>query len=287
MNMVIRADASTQIGMGHLMRCLALAQAWRESGGTAHFICADIPPPLKTRLQNEGMLLTCLDVAAGTENDMTRTIAFAQKIKADWVVLDGYQFGRAFQEAIKQADFRLFCIDDYGHASHYYADVVLNQNISADESLYKSREPYTRLKLGTQFVFLRREFLPWRSWKRTTPEVSRRILVTMGGSDPDNVTMQVINTLITLNNSRLEVQIIVGPGNPHVTALERKLSYAPCSMQLMKDPQNVASLMASADLAVSAEEARVGSWHSWVCQVALLFYQIIKIRLPELCTRRV
>src|SRR5438132_8156255 len=79
-------------------------------------------------------------------------------------------------------------IDDYGHAGHYSADVVVNQNISAKESLYTSRERYTRLCLGLDYVLLRREFKAWRERKREIAPIAKKGLVTMGGSDPENVT---------------------------------------------------------------------------------------------------
>ncbi len=252
MNIVIRADASTQIGTGHLMRCLALAQAWQESGGVVHFVCADIVPALETRLQKDGIRPICLDVVAGTENDMTRTVALARETKADWVVLDGYHFGSAYQKAIKQAELRLLCIDDYRHAGHYFADLVLNQNIFAEEALYESREPYTGLLLGTQFVLLRQEFWSWRGWKRTIPDVVKKVLVTIGGSDTDNVTQRVVNTLMCLDNTSFEVQIVVGPGNQNLPALRNALSTAPRSMRLLTDVADMPELMAWADVAISA-----------------------------------
>ena len=81
-------------------------------------------------------------------------------------MVDGYQFDTAYHRAIKTAGRRLLVIDDYGHADAYVADLVLNQNVHADESLYQARQPETRLLLGTRYAMLRREFWTWRGWRR-------------------------------------------------------------------------------------------------------------------------
>ena len=156
------------------------------------------------------------------------------------------------RKALKQAGARLLCIDDYGHAAHYSADLVLNQNISANEALYPNREPYTRLLLGTRYVMLRRQFRSWRGWKRTIPEVARKLLVTMGGGDPDNVTLKVVEAIKGIGDPQLEIQIVVGPENPNLDMLESALLSAPCPMRLLKDVTDMPALMAWADIAVSA-----------------------------------
>lgn len=249
------------------MRCLALAQAWQAKGGTVCFVCAEITPGLEVRLSHEGMEVIRIDVAPGSSSDIFRIITLAKEINADWMVLDGYHFKSDYQKAIKDSGFRLLCIDDYGHADHYHADLVMNQNISAEASIYNSREPYTKLLLGTHYVLLRKEFWLWREWSRTIPEKVRNILVTMGGSDPDNITLKVIHALAGLNDPGLDVRIIVGPGNPHLETLQKAidqnansqshhgnqpLSSGPCTIQLLQNVTDMPALMAWADVAISA-----------------------------------
>ena len=72
----------------------------------------------------------------------------------------------------------------------YCADLVLNQNIYAREELYKYRDFKTELLLGSPFVLLRSEFRSWRNRIRKNPDKAGKILVTLGGSDPDNVTLK-------------------------------------------------------------------------------------------------
>jgi UDP-2,4-diacetamido-2,4,6-trideoxy-beta-L-altropyranose hydrolase len=252
MKVLIRADASSRIGTGHVMRCLALAQACQERGATVRFLCAEVPAPLETRLSGEGVRVTRLAGDPDPEHDLAQTIALARGMAADWLVLDGYHFGSAYQEAIKRAGLSLLFLDDYGHADDYCADLVLNQNISAEASLYSQRKPGTRLLLGTRFCLLRREFWPWRGWKRAMTDSADKVLVTMGGSDPGDMTLLIVRELMALNDPRLAVRIVAGPGNRHVQALEEALLLAPCAMRLCRDVESMPELMAWADIAISA-----------------------------------
>lgn len=250
-NLLVRADANTHMGTGHVMRCLALAQAWQHAGGTAHFVCAEVPDGLATRLMAEGMVLHHLSQEPGGRQDAQRTVAIAQQVGATWVVEDGYHFGADYQRAIKDAGLRLLAIDDYGHAEHYVADLVLNQNICADESIYPNRETTTQLLLGTKYVLLRREFWSWRGWCRAIPDVARNILVTMGGGDPDNQTLKVIRAIQKIKEIDLSVVVVVGGGNPHLKVLEEAIARNP-SIRLTQNAINMPELMAWADVAVSA-----------------------------------
>jgi RimJ/RimL family protein N-acetyltransferase len=94
--------------------------------------------------------------------------------------------------------------------------------------------------------------LAWRNWKRDNPKVAKKVIVTMGGSDSDNVTLKVIRSLNSLNDPELEVKIVVGPANPNAESLKRELSLSSFTSHLLHDVDNVPELMAWADIAVSA-----------------------------------
>ncbi|NEO80442.1 hypothetical protein [Moorena sp. SIO4G3] len=84
----------------------------------------------ETRLQAEGIQVGHLCVPSGTAEDAEQTIAQAKALGATWVVVDGYHFGADYQRVIKKAGLRLLFIDDYGHAAHYWADLVLNSDLA-------------------------------------------------------------------------------------------------------------------------------------------------------------
>src|SRR5262249_6429779 len=111
-----------------------------------------------------------------------------------WLVLDGYHFDAAYQQTIRAAGYRLLVIDDMAHLPQYHAAGLLNQKMHAT-TLHYHCNPEAALLLGPRYALLRPEFRPWYGWQRSTPEVARKVLVTMGGSDPDNVTLQVVRAL--------------------------------------------------------------------------------------------
>ena len=255
--LLIRADASVSIGTGHIMRMIALGQAWQAQGGEVHFLCAEITPALEQRLASEGFHLLRIDATLGSPEDLSETMQLiSETLQADRqnarVVLDGYHFGSDYQLGIKAAGFKLLVVDDYGHADFYHADWVLNQNISAREELYAKRSPDTKLLLGPKFAMLRKEFLAYKGWQREIAPVAKKILVTLGGSDPDNVTLKVIQALIDFD---LHVKVVVGGSNPHLPDLQQVLENKktpPAKMELVINPADMPGLMAWADLAVAA-----------------------------------
>lgn len=256
--LVIRADANTQIGTGHIMRCLALAQAWQDGGGEAIFMMAMKVPALEERLKSEQMRVVNLLVEPGSSDDALQTANLALETKAIWVVVDGYHFSAGYQRIIKELGLRLVVIDDYGHAHHYYADFVLNQNIYAHDGLYANKAPYTQLLLGIRYVLLRREFTKWRTWQRKIPNVASKVLVTLGGADSENVTLQVIQALQQIRAEKLEVLVVLGASNPHYVEIESVIRDSPFPIQLQSNVENMSELMAWADIAISG-----GGTTSW------------------------
>ncbi|MGD1862376.1 MAG: UDP-2,4-diacetamido-2,4,6-trideoxy-beta-L-altropyranose hydrolase [Leptolyngbyaceae cyanobacterium] len=252
MNLLIRADASAQIGTGHIMRCLALAQAWQVEGNEVMFLMGTCAPDLESRLRSEGCAVTHHEELLGSRTDGDRTIALAQDLKTEIVVVDGYHFGAAYQLQLKQAGLRVLFIDDNGHAEHYYSDWVLNQNIYAHAGLYPHKASYTQLLLGTRYALLRKEFWPWRDWQREFAPSPHKILVTLGGSDPNNVTLKVIQALQQLETDTLEVVVVVGASNPHYEKLQGAIKTGKHQIELQSNVINMPELMAWADMAITA-----------------------------------
>jgi UDP-2,4-diacetamido-2,4,6-trideoxy-beta-L-altropyranose hydrolase len=237
--LLIRADASARIGTGHVMRCLALAEGWRRAGGPTHFVCAEITPALEARLHAGGCSWQRIAVRPGSAEDAQQTIQMAAEHSNPWVVCDGYPFGAEFQRAIKEAGLRLLLVDDYGHADHYCADFVLNQNLSARAEWYANRAPGTRLLLGPRYALLRDQFQAYRHWQRDIPAVARKVLVTLGGADPDNVTGKVIEALRDLD---VELKVVVGGSSPHFIG----------DTSVLRDVADMPDRMAWADVVISA-----------------------------------
>ncbi len=250
--LLIRTDAGIKTGTGHFMRCISLAQAWQDGGGRTIFLLGESAPQLEKRLVKEGTQILRQEAFPGSEEDALQTVAAARRENASWVVIDGYHFGAEFQEILKDGDFRCLFIDDYGHSEHYCADLVLNQNLSADVAPYVNREHYTQLMLGTEYALLRREFVRWCGWQRSVPDVARKILVTFGGGDPANVTLKAIRALRQIQLEGVEAKIIVGGSNPNFDSLREAVNGSSFRISLEQDVTDMPDLMGWADAAISA-----------------------------------
>src|SRR5438445_6676530 len=145
--LLIRADASAAIGTGHAMRCLALAQAWQDSGRNVVFAMAESAEAVRQRLLSESCEVVAVTAEPGSPEDSRQITALASERQAAWVVVDGYQFGAEYQRALKMAGFRVLLLDDSGHATHYFADLVLNQDVCECTPLYTSLEVWMSMIL--------------------------------------------------------------------------------------------------------------------------------------------
>ena len=249
--LTFRVDAGTQTGSGHLMRCLALAQAWKDSGGRVTFITACQSKGWLQRLRGEGFDLILLTHPYPDPGDWECTKNFLATQPDAWLVLDGYNFDEAYQRKIKDGGHRLMVIDDMAQLKHYYADIVLNQNLGAEQLKY-SCGSRTLLLLGARYALIRREFLVWRGWKREITDVARSILVTLGGSDTENQTFKIIQALPQANIPGLEATVVIGASNPHIDVLKTAAVRSPVPVRLITDALTMPELMAQADIAISA-----------------------------------
>ncbi len=249
--LLVRADANPAMGSGHVMRCLALAQAWGGRGGPVWFLSRCNNATLQQRIQAAGAEFLSLSPDASVPLDIQSTLTLLAELKAAYVVLDGYDFDSDYQRAVRAGGCRLLVIDDTVRLTHYDADILLNQNLGAAELKYDCNSDAVVL-LGPEYALLRREFIFWRSRLHTVPETARKILVTLGGSDPDNVTLNVIEALRRLETTRLQIRVVAGPANPHIEELRDAAAAFPGRLELLSAVSDMAPLMAWADLAITA-----------------------------------
>jgi UDP-2,4-diacetamido-2,4,6-trideoxy-beta-L-altropyranose hydrolase len=248
MKLLIRADANSHIGGGHVMRCLSLAAAWQARGGEVVFVTTGDTLANAIRQQNIE-LIQLADAMPSADEDARVTLEAAIQSAADGVLIDGYHFKADYLQAIHDAHYRCVYVDDDGVLSHYPADIVLNFNIHADASLYTGKiAPDTRLLLGLDYAPLRTQFAPYQQWQRTIPAAARHILVTFGWADPPNQTAKVVEALKRLPLP-YQARIVVGGGYNHLDDLRAALD---SNMELIVSAQDMPGLMQWADVAVSA-----------------------------------
>ncbi len=259
--LVIRADAGPEIGAGHVMRCLALAQAWQDKGGRCVFVTGCSAGSLVERLNLEGMDVCEAAGVTGSREDIEKLIAVARDFDAAWVVLDGYKFTAKNQKDIKDAGLKLLCVDDNTDYAEYYADIILNQNIHACEEMYPSEicQSYTKRLLGLKYCLLRRKFLAYRGNERKYSKCVCKIMLTMGGADPENVTGKFLEAFSDFDLDGLQVRVIVGANNKNYQLLKKQvngLDYG-CEIIFAADDEKMVETMLWADVSVSAAGSTV------------------------------
>ncbi|MBU0675244.1 MAG: UDP-2,4-diacetamido-2,4,6-trideoxy-beta-L-altropyranose hydrolase [Proteobacteria bacterium] len=253
MDILIRADAYPEIGAGHVMRCLALAHALKERQVDVTFVGRIDSELMRRRIADDGFNHVPLTMVWPSYEDLIVMAELVEKtVYVPLVVLDGYLFDLAYQQKISALGVKVVVIDDTAHHPTYHADLIINQNIYGKTLRYRN-ECDGRLLLGSEYAMIRPEFLGRKpSGPPVVPERARKILVSFGAGDPDNVTGLAVNALKETGLDDLEVKVVVGPLNRHIETLRRSLTVTSFKAELLTEVIDIASLLSWAELAVVA-----------------------------------
>jgi len=266
MNIAFRVDASAQSATGHIMRCLAFADALRECDVHIRFLSRHMPQHLRELLAGRGYEFADLETApAGPADELphaawlgtTQAADAAASRRAladrqwDWLIVDNYALDIRWESALRPAVRHILSIDDIANRRHD-CDVLLDQNFYCDmNDRYAGKVPaHCRMLLGPRFALLRQEFSRLREDVKGRMGPVRRMLVFFGGVDADNHTGATIAALADLDLSAIRVDVVIGATHPARDSLEsdcRKLGF-----ELHVQTDRMAELMAQADLAVGA-----------------------------------
>lgn len=267
MIVLIRADATPEIGSGHVMRCAALGVRMMARGAMVHFVCIDIHGRLASWLRDSGFGLTVLS-AAGVPDwraDLEATSGVACQIgHADLVIVDHYGLERQWESGMRPYARRILVIDDLADRDHD-CDLLLDQNLHDDaEGRYKRRLPQGALQfLGPKYALLRTEF-DGHALDRTRDGTVDRLLVFFGGTDLGNQTIKVIEALRVLGTRAPKCQIVLGPAYPFRDAVQECTENLP-NVEVLDATDQMSALMAQADLAIGT--CGVAAWER--CAVGL------------------
>lgn len=245
--LTIRADCSSTMGTGHVMRMIALGQAWQDTGGTVRFL-GDFKP-LAVRLINEKFEIIALEAPHPAPADLTTLLDVTEQ--GDIIVLDGYHFDPDFQQTVRNAGRKLLVVDDVCDRKNYEADILLNQNPDAASYAYHLNKEALSL-LGTRYTLLRKEFLRYTPDKSAKQEKASNILISFGGADPSNQTQRILEALAATETDDCSIKIVAGAANPHLKTLRGQVSSFSGDCELLIGVDDMASLMAWADLAIVA-----------------------------------
>ncbi len=273
MRIAFRTDASLQIGTGHVIRCLTLADSLREQGAQIIFICRPHDGHLISLIKQNGHPVLALAPAdqkltlpadpkhahwLGTtwESDAGQTqevLGGGQVL--DWLVVDHYGIDRRWEESMRPITRRILVIDDLADRPHD-CDLLLDQNLGRRAEHYRGlfkRPPKTLI--GPEFALLRHEFLKWRDHslkRRKFPEL-KNLLITMGGVDQYDATSKALDALKHCDlPTDLSVTVVMGPNAPWLAEVQSRAATMTRRTQVLAGVSNMAQLMAQSDLCIGA-----------------------------------
>jgi UDP-2,4-diacetamido-2,4,6-trideoxy-beta-L-altropyranose hydrolase len=256
LQIAFRVDSSRDVGSGHVMRCLSLADFLAARGDSCAFLCRPAPGDLIGEIERHGHTVirmpSLADESAISEPDDARaTDEGLARFGFDWLVVDHYHLGIEWERSVRPSAQDLLVIDDIGR--DHECSLLLDQNLSNPmHSRYRRTLSEEKLLMGPQYALLRAEFAASRAAAvQRRGGMLGRFLVSMGGSDPSNATAKALAGLESAWQHGWHVDVIVGAGNPNSKSIESICSRLPAA-KLHVQASNMAQLMSSADCAIGA-----------------------------------
>ena len=281
MKFIFRADASLQMGTGHVMRCLTLADALKAQGAECQFICREHPGNLIEHIKHKGYRvhalaltppvgasLLAMNVPATTsqlahaawlgatqEQDATECATVLAELRPDWLIVDHYALDARWEKALQPHYRKLMVIDDLADRPHV-SDLLLDQTFGRNPQAY---QPWVSagctLLCGSQYALLRPEFSTLRSYslkRRENPQLEH-LLITMGGVDKDNATGQVLQALRHCAlPTHCRITVVMGASAPWLADVRQQAEQLPWPTEVLVNVSDMAQLMADSDLAIGA-----------------------------------
>ena len=243
MKIAIRADASTQIGSGHIMRMLTLANALKKKGHIVSFFTCDLQGNLNHLIHPSFHLIQLKD------STPEMLVSSLKQSSYDWLIIDHYKITVLDERYIKdKIHLPILSMDD--NFLPHHSDIILNQNIYATPSSYQDLAPKeTKVLSGLKFALIREEFQVQSNLKKVQNS-PLKLLITLGGSDPDNLIQHILSALINVSLV-YEVTVVCGPANQNYETL-KSFSSAFKHIHIIKKTSSMARLMHEHDCAITA-----------------------------------
>ena len=261
MNVVFRVDSSSQMGVGHLMRCLTFADGLKRHNHNVTFICRELKGsliklinhivfvlPLDNDFQSDDLYISWLGTTQ--EQDAQQTMQTMPK-NVDLLVVDSYALDEVWHKRLHQHTKKIMVIDDLADRK-FDCDVLLNQNLGIQKEDYQGKvSNKCELLLGCEYALLRPEFIELRKQateKRKDTKVIKNIFISMGGSDKNNLTYKILRQL----NDDFNVIVVLGGASQHKKMIQKYVKNKNVKVKVIVNADNMAELMLKADVAIGA-----------------------------------
>lgn len=219
MNILIRADSSSFIGTGHIMRDLVLAKQYKNEN--IIFAVREFEGNINYKINEAGYSKVILNT-----NDFEELNEIIRNLNIDMIVIDHYEINYDFEKKIKESNpnLKIFVFDDT--YEKHFSDILLNHNISADERKYQNLVPKDcELRCGSKYILLREEFLEAKKQKNNIKKDKRikTIFIAMGGADHSNINVDILKTIKKVqknNKQNIKVNIVTTNANKNLEKLK-------------------------------------------------------------------
>lgn len=270
---VFRVDASRQIGSGHLMRCLTLANEGLTRGWKSYFLMRDADLDIQKKISSFGhefRLLKAVDeervnndialphshwLSVSQRTDAIETLEILLKVCPDWIIVDHYAIDATWHTIVKEKCDGMMVIDDLADRK-LDCDILLNQNLGFSAHDYSNKlVGDCELLLGAGYALLRPEFREWRkrSLERGNSNKLNQVLISMGGVDANNHSLKILKELVaSVHAKRCEFTVVLGSLYPFHAEIDEFIDATELSVTKITNANNMAEIMSFSDICIGA-----------------------------------
>ena len=267
MKVVFRVDASLNMGTGHVMRCLTLAQVLKDNGANVEFICRKHEGNLIDKVRASEFIIHELEVFEETEvddklahscwlgatqqQDADDCIDILKAEKFNWLIVDHYALDSQWQKRLKPYYEKLMVIDDLADRKHN-CNILLDQNLVSNMNCRYDDlvENSCQKLLGPKFALLQSAYSKLHKYAKVRTKV-KRIIISFGGNDINNLTEFFIEAFINLNSSDISTDVVISKSSVNFKKIQEMVKNH-TNIDLHSDLPSLAELMIKSDLAIGA-----------------------------------
>jgi len=251
-NCYIRVDANNTIGTGHLVRTEILADKLSEKGINITFLCKDIPVNYKSHITSKNFHI---ELIKESKFELYQINKILNKTENNILIVDSDKnefYTKEFQLGIKNNGIKLMIITFF-HQYHFYADIILNQNIMALSQTYFC-EDYTIKLLGPKNVILNNKYreISKNLNHYKNKNTDKTVLISFGGVDKPNRTELILKSLLNIENKPGKIIVILGSMYQHKDKIEQICQETNINTEVYQNTPRMPYLLSESDIVFSS-----------------------------------